>query len=108
MSFTLDFRKQVFKIKQKEKLTFQESSERFGIPIRTVFRWHQRIETKITRNEPPTKVTMEQLRKDVDQHPDSYQYERTKKIGVSQSTIFYALQRLKISLKKNAVPSQGR
>jgi len=35
MAYSLDFRKQVFKVKPKEKLTFQEVSDRFGVPIRT-------------------------------------------------------------------------
>lgn len=105
MSYSLDFRQQVFKIKQKECLTFEETSEWFGIPIRTLFRWQKCIEPKTTRNKPSTKIDMEALRKDVEDSPDLYQYERAKKFGVSQSAIFYALQRLNISYKKNAVSS---
>lgn len=108
MSYSLDLRKQVFKVKEKESLTFQETSERFGIPIRTLFRWQQRIEPKTTRNKPSTKLDIEALQKDVEQNPDLYQYERAKKFGVGQSTIFYALKRLGISNKKNSFPSQGR
>lgn len=108
MSYSLYFRKQVFKFKEKESLTFQETSERFGIPIRTLFRWQERIEPKITRNKPSTKLDMEALQKDVEQNPDLYQYERAKNFGVGQSTIFYALKRLGITNKKNAIPSQGR
>jgi len=48
---------------------------------------------------------MEALRKDVEDYPDLYQHERAKKFGVGQSTIFYALKRLNISNKKNAIPS---
>ena len=48
---------------------------------------------------------MEALRKDVEENPDHYQYERAKKFGVAQSTIFYALKRLAISTKKNAISS---
>lgn len=105
MSYSLDFRKQVLKIKSQESLTFQQTSERFGIPIRTLFRWQKCIEPKTKRNKPSTKVDMEALLKDVEQNPDHYQYERAKKFGVAQSTIFYALKRLKISNKKNAIPS---
>ena len=100
MAYSLDFRRQVFKLKQKEELTFQELSDRFDIPIRTLFRWQKRIEPKVKRNKPATKVDMEALAKEVKEHPDLYQYERAKKFGVSQSTIFYALKRLKISYKK--------
>ncbi len=93
------------KVKHKEGLTFQEVSDRFDIPIRTLFRWQQRIEPKTQRNKPSTKIDMQALRKDVEQNPDHYQYERAKKFGVSQSAIFYALQRLKMSYKKNAISS---
>ena len=48
---------------------------------------------------------MEALRKDVEQHPDHYQYERAGKFGVGQSAIFYAPKRFGISCKKNAVSS---
>ena len=48
---------------------------------------------------------MEALSKDVKDNPDHYQYERAKTFGVSQSAIFYALKRLNISNKKNAIPS---
>lgn len=108
MSYSIDFRKHLFKIKDQENLTYQEASERFGVPIRTLFRWKNCIEPKTKRNKPSTKVNIEALRKDVEQNPDHYQYERAKKFGVAQSTIFYALKRLGISNKKNAIPSQSR
>ena len=105
MAYSLDFRQQVFKLKQKEQLTFQELSDRFGVPIRTLFRRQKRIEPKTKRNKPSTKIDMEALRKDVQDYPDRYQYERAKIFGVSQRAIFYALKRLNISYKKNAVSS---
>ena len=42
----------------------------------------------------------EALAKDVETHPDSYQYERAARFGVSQPGIAYALNRLKLSRKK--------
>lgn len=108
MSYSIDFRKQVFKIKKQEKLTFQETSDRFGVPVRTLFRWKNRIEPITKRNKPSTKIDMEILRNEVEQHPDAYQYEHAKKFGVAQSTIFYALKRLNITNKKNAIPPESR
>ncbi len=35
MSYSLDFRKRVFEIKVCEKLSFQQTSDRFGVSIRT-------------------------------------------------------------------------
>lgn len=108
MSYSIDFRKQIFKIKEKESLTFQETSDRFGVPIRTLFRWQRKIDPETKRNKPSTKLDMKALEKDVVENPDHYQYERAKKFGVGQSTIFYALKRLGISNKKNAIPSESR
>ena len=107
MSYSLDFRKHVFKIKEKETLSFQSTSDRFGIPIRILFRWKNHIEPKTTRNKPATKLNMEALKKHVEDYPDCYQYERASVFGVSSGCIFHALKRLKISHKKNAVSSQS-
>lgn len=108
MSYSLDFRKQVFKIKLENHLTFEETGERFGVPARTLFRWQQSIEPQTKRNKPATKIDMAALLKDVEENPDDYQYERAKRFGVCQSTIFYALRRLSVSNKKNAIPSKSR
>lgn len=108
MSYSLDFRKQVFKIKEREKLTFQEASDRFGISIRTLFKWKNNIVPKTTRNKPATKIDMDALRKHVEEYPDAYQYERAAFFEVSPNCILYALRRLNITHKKNAVPSQIR
>jgi len=105
MGYSLDFRKQVFKIKERENLSFQEASDRFGINIRTLFRWQKNIEPKLTRDKEATKLDMEALVEDVEKYPDAYQYERAERFGVSKSCIHYALKRLKISCKKNSCSS---
>ncbi len=102
MAYSLDFRKQVFKVKEKNNFTFEETSKHFGITIRSLFRWSKRLEPKLKRDKPASKVDMKRLEKDVKKHPDSYQYERAEKFGVTQSAIYYALKRLGISVKKNA------
>ena len=105
MGYSLDFRRHVFKVKSKEHLTFQATSDRFDIPIRTLFRWQNRLEPLIKRNKASTKIDMAELKRDVEENPSAYQYERAKKFGVSQSAIYYALFRLSISNKKNAISS---
>ncbi len=107
-AYTLDFRKQVFKVKEKNNYTFQETSSHFGITTRTLFRWSNRLEPKLKRDKPATKVDMKLLEKDVKKNPDSYQYERAELLGVTQSTIYYALKRLGISVKKNTNSSKGK
>jgi len=108
MSYSLDFRIRVFEIQEREGLTFEQTAARFGVPIRTLFRWKNRLEPCITRNKPAVKIDMEALRKHVQEHPDAYQYERAAVFGVSQGCIFFALKRLGISHKKNTVSSPGR
>jgi transposase len=107
MCYSLDFRKRIFAVQAKEQLTFAETSQRFHVPMRTLFRWRQRLEPKTTRNKPATKIDMAALKKDVQRHPDKYQYERAKEFGVTQGAIWFALRRLGYSFKKNSVSSQG-
>lgn len=52
MSYSLDFRKQVFKIKKQEKLTNQAVCKRFGISTRTFSRWKQNLIPVGKRNKP--------------------------------------------------------
>lgn len=108
MSYSLDFRQRVFAIKEKENLTFEATSKRFGVGIRTLFRWHKRIEPCEKRNKPATKIDMKRLEKDVEENPDDYQWERAKRFNVSVSCIFYALKRLDITHKKNSVSPKIR
>ena len=100
MAYSLDYRKRVMEIKAKEDLTFESTSKRFGVGIATLFRWQNRLEPCKTRNKPATKINMQKLAQDVEDHPDSYHYERAKRFNVCQSAIGYALQRLGVSCKK--------
>lgn len=107
MAYSLDYRKRVFAVKEKEQLTFSETSKRFHVSMNTLFRWQRRLEPKTKRNKPATKIDMDALRKDVQRHPDKFQYERAKDFGVTQGAIWFALKRMNISYKKNSVASQG-
>lgn len=106
MAYNIDFRKQVFKIKEEEKLTYQETSERFKVPIRTLFRWSNRIAPK-TKRDRAYKVDLELLRQHIKDYPDLYQYERAAHFGVSQPTIWKLLRVLNISYKKNTNSSES-
>ena len=105
MSYSLDFRKQVFKIREQEKLTDQEVCSRFGISTRSLYWWKQNLIPLGKRNKPATKIDMEALKKHVEEFPDAYQYERAAFFGVSPNCILYALRRLNISYKKNTISS---
>ena len=51
---------------------------------------------------------MEVLKEDVKENPELYQYERAKKLKVSQNCICKGLKRLGISYKKNVETSESK
>lgn len=108
MTYSLDFRRKVLSIKAREKLTFEQTAERFGVGKASVMRWSNRVCPQRTRNKPATKLDMQALAEDIKHYPDAYLYERAKRLGVSDMGIFYALKRLGISYKKNTEARQGQ
>ena len=109
MTYSLDFRKKVLAVKEREGLSFEKVAQRFDIGSKnTVFRWTKKLEPCETRNKPATKIDMEALAEDVKNHPDAYQHERAERLGVCESCVQAALKRLNISHKKNAKASQSR
>nr|WP_274728476.1 IS630 transposase-related protein [Xenorhabdus bovienii] len=63
----------------------------------SIIKYCGRVEDK-----PATKIPDEVLIADVQNFPDDYQWEKAKRLGVSQSAIHYALKRLQITQKKNS------
>ena len=76
MSYSKDFRKKVLLVKEKEKLTFEETAKRFAIAKASIQNWIKNIEPCSKRNKPATKINMEELKKDLVEHPDDYLYEQ--------------------------------
>jgi transposase len=106
MTYSLDFRKKVLAVKERENLSFEKVAQRFDIGSKnTVFRWSKKLEPCETRNKPATKIDMDALIRDVELYSDAYQYERAQRLGVSESCVQAALKRLDISYKKNAKTS---
>lgn len=107
MTYSIDFRCKVLSVRKEEGLTIAEVAERFGVGVATVVRWLQRLEPQRTRNKPATKIDRIALARDVREHPDAYQSERAKRLGVSEKGIGHALRRMNITYKKNTSASQG-
>jgi transposase len=99
MTYSIDFRRQALLIKEREQLSFEDLAERFGVGKASVFHWSKQIEAQRTRHKPATKIDMEALKREVEKYPDAYQYERARRLGVSQRGIGYAWKRLGISRK---------
>ena len=73
MTYSIDFRKKVVEIREKEWLSLEETAKRFGVGRASIFRWTKEIEPKRTRAK-PVKIKEEELREDVEKYPDAYQY----------------------------------
>ncbi|NJO14654.1 MAG: hypothetical protein HC877_02605 [Thioploca sp.] len=72
MTDPLDIRKKVLPVKERDRISFEEVSERFSVEKASVFRWSKPLEAQLTREKPATKID-----------PEAYQYERAQRLGVS-------------------------
>jgi transposase len=105
MTYPAKFRKKLLSIMEKDDLTINEAAERFDVGSASVFRWKTNSEPSLTRNKAASKINMEALKIDVENHPDSFLSERAERFSVSISGIRYALKRLGFSRKKNTKTS---
>ena len=108
MTYSVHFRKKVLSVKEKEGLSFAAISTRFAISKNTVFLWTKNITPKKHREKLPTKINTKKLEEDIAQYSDAYQYERAERLGVSQSAIYTALKRLKVTYKKISKTSKSK
>ena len=106
MAYDEKFRKQVLKYIEKGH-TIQQAHEVFEVGITTIKEWRKlkketgKLENRtLTRNS--KKICPDRLIAYITEHPDSYQSELAEVFKCSQPAIFYAMQRLKISRKKNS------
>lgn len=107
MSYSIDFRRKVLQIRQREGLSLEQAAQRFGIGKQTVYNWTKRLIPMKNRNKGATKLDMAALAEDVRKYPDSYHFERAQRFNVSTRGIGYALKRLGVSYKKNSNSPQG-
>ena len=105
MTYSSDFRRKVLSVREKEGLTIAQVAARFYVGIASVTRWIKNPDPQLSRNKPATKIDMEALARDVIAHPDAYQYERARRLGVSEKGIGHALRRMGITYKKNTKTS---
>ena len=105
--YDIRFRKKVLEVREKEGLSIRAVAERFGIGFRSVVSWLQRLEPKLKRNKPATKINMEALKADVEAHPDAFIHERAMRLGVSYTGTRLALKRLKVTVKKKPESPQS-
>ena len=99
MTYSLDMRKKILKIRLDEGLSMAKVAKRFGVGVASVMRWSNNIDCVKKRNR-SSKIDREALKRDVEQYPDAYQFERSIRFGVSDYCVWYALKRLNITYKK--------
>ena len=108
MTYTIDFRRKVLEVKERDGMSFEKVASRFWVSKSSVSRWKKRLELCRKRNKSAAKIDMGLLEQDIELYPDSYQYERAERFGCSQRGIGEALKRLKISRKKKLLRIQRR
>ena len=106
--YSLHIRKNIIDIKTKKKLSIREAARRFGISPNTIYKWGKKIEPKEWRKQRVSKIDMKKLAEDVINNPDGYQYERVKRLEVSQAAVYFGLKRLGVTYKKNTKTSKSR
>ena len=67
-----------------------------------ISRWKKELRPKLSRNKRPIKIDDEELKKDIEDYPYSYSYERERRHGVRRSgiKIKHAKKRLGVTYKK--------
>jgi DNA-binding XRE family transcriptional regulator len=97
------------KVLQKRKhYSIRKLAEKYDLSPQTIQKWEKGILPIGKRNKPNIKLNLDVLIEDVKKYPDAYQYERAKRLGVSETCIFHNLKKLGISYKKNTKAPKSR
>lgn len=82
MSYDIKFCCHVL-VRELEGISFAKVVGRFGIGKQTVYNWSKCLEER-KRKRAASKINTEELRRDVEVYPDSFQYERAARLEISQ------------------------
>ena len=89
--------------------TFKELRETFKIPAITYYDWKRKQESGYYEEEHTFerkgKIDKEALAKAVSEKPDSYLRELAQPFNCTEQAVFYALEKLGITLKKRPLPT---
>lgn len=112
MSYSVDLRKRTLDFIERGGSKI-EASKLFKISLKSVFNWvrqkkaHGSLEAK-KRPMGAYKIDEDRLRSYIEQHPDDYLREIASALGFSNSGVKSALERLKITYKKNSTLQRKR
>ena len=90
MTYSLDFRRKVLDVRERDQLTIAQVAERFAVGKASVMRWLKRIERKPS-GFGQRELDLEGLKQDLRDYPDAYQRERATWLGVTQNAICYTI-----------------
>jgi transposase len=107
MTYPVLFRRHILAIRDNEGLTLEETSQRFGVGRASLTRWLSRLAPDQSKPR-KRKIDLEALRRDVQDYPDAYQYERAARFGVATNAILQALQKIGVTYKKSPGTPKGR
>jgi transposase len=106
MAYSIDYRKKAIEYWEKG-CSKDELYDVFGIYPARIYEWknHKEKTGSLKAQYPKTrkrKIDLEKLEQAVERKPDAYLSELAKEFDCTESAIFYALKRLKITVKKNS------
>ncbi|WP_367111018.1 IS630 transposase-related protein [uncultured Psychrobacter sp.] len=100
MTYSLDFRRQVLK-SLNNGMTYAQAAAFYNLSPTTIQKWKKNIHNKATRKTKLPKLTDAALLQDIESYPNSYHYERAKRLDCSASGVCLAMKRLGIKQKKS-------
>ena len=100
-------------VKYRQRHSIKETCQTFEISTTALNNWVKRHkQTGNLANKPLNrkhkKIEPEKLLKDVQEHPDDFNYERAQRFGCSAEVIRLSMKKLKITQKKTAICGAGR
>jgi transposase len=108
MAYSIDFIKRAVAYRQ-EGHTLKQLQEAFGIPAETYYDWKEKLENGFdfgvkAKGERKRKIDKAALKQVVEENPDAFLWELGKKFNCTPVAIFYALEKMDITLKKRPLP----
>lgn len=105
--YSIDFIRRAVAYKD-EGHTFIELKNAFKIPPETYYIWKEKLKNGYTGEkifrERRRKIDKELLKQTIAENPDLFLYELAEMFGCSVQAVFYALEKLDITRKKNNLP----
>lgn len=97
ITYPLEFREKVLRIKKEQNLTMALTAERFHINVSTVNIWCRKVTPNFK-----AKLDIEALKLDIANHPNDSLMKRAKRLHVSGTCVWRALQRPKFRTANQA------